>query len=92
MADTVKRVLISVRVQPRASRNEVTGQENGVWKIRIMAPPVEGKANKKLIEFMSERLGVSKSRIEIVKGETGRNKVVAIEGLERGEVSKRLQS
>ena len=81
---------IVVQVQSNASRNEVMGCADGVWKVKVSAPPVEGKANKKLIEFLSDCLGVSKSRISIVKGETSRNKVVAIEGLDGEEVRKRL--
>jgi len=83
---------ITVRVYPNASRNEVAGFTGDVLKVKIAAPPVDRKANKKLVDFLSECLNVSKSRLSIVKGETGRNKVIAIEGLDRAEVVKRLSS
>jgi uncharacterized protein len=92
MPAPVSQTKITVQVQPRASRNEVAGFIDGVLKVKIAAPPVEGKANKKLVEFLSECLGVSKSRLNIVKGEKGRNKVIAIEGLGWEEVVKRLSS
>ena len=81
---------ISLRIQPGAPKNAVAGVVNGVWKIRIAAPPVEGKANRALIEFLSEVLDIPKSSIAIVRGETGRDKVVAINGLTKEEVDKRL--
>ena len=81
---------ISLRIQPGAPKNEVAGFANGVWKIKITAPPVEGKANKELIEYLSEILDVAKSRITIVKGERGRDKVVSISGLTLEEAAKKL--
>lgn len=83
-------IRISFRIQPGAPKNAVAGLINGVWKIRIAAPPVEGKANRELIEFLSDVLDVPKSSIAIVKGETGRDKVVAIAGLSREEIDNRL--
>ena len=83
-------VRISLRIQPGAPKNAVAGLVNGVWKIRVTAPPVEGKANRELIEYLSDVLDVPKSNITIVKGETGRDKVVSIIGRTREEVEKRL--
>ena len=83
-------VRISLRVQPGASKNEVLGLANSIWKIRIAAPPVEGKANKELIEYLSEILDIAKSRIRVVKGEKGRDKVVSISGLTADEIAVRL--
>lgn len=81
---------IMVQVISSASRNQVVGLVNDILKVKIAAPPVEGKANKKLIEFLSDCLGISKSRLNIAKGETSRKKVVVIEGLDGEEVRKRL--
>ena len=86
-SDTVR---ISVRVHSNAVRNEVVGLTGGVWQIRVSAPPVKGKANKELIAFLSRLLGVSKSRIGIIRGHTARDKVIAINGLSREEIMKRL--
>jgi len=81
---------ISLRVYPNATRNELVGLADGVWRVKISAPPVKGKANKELIAFLSQLLGVSQSTLTILKGHTTRNKVVAIDGLSQEEVTKRL--
>jgi hypothetical protein len=81
---------ISVRVHPNAAKNEVVGVTNGVWQVRVSAPPVKGKANKELIAFLSRLLGVGKSRIAIIKGHTTRNKVITISGLSQEDIVKRL--
>jgi len=81
---------LSVKVIPNASRNEITDFTEGVLQLKVAAPPVKGKANKELTAFLSRTLGVSKSSISIVKGHTSRNKVIAIEGLSREEIMKRL--
>lgn len=71
-------VVLNVRVVPRASRNEVRGEMAGALKIRLQAPPVDGKANQALIDFLSDALNVPRSAIAIVSGGTGRNKRVAV--------------
>ncbi len=81
---------ISIKVQPNAGRNEVVGLTNGVWRIKIAAPPDKGKANKELVEFLSEILGQRKDHIEIIKGQTSHSKLVVIEGLTQAEVDARL--
>lgn len=79
-----------VRVQPRASGNEIAGREGDAIKVRLTAPPVDGKANKALIDFLAERLGVSKSALAIVAGQSARNKVIEVVGLSEAEVARRL--
>lgn len=70
---------LAVRVTPRASRNEIVDLlDDGTIKIRIAAPPAEGEANDALIEFLAEILGVAKSRLDIVAGATGRDKLIAV--------------
>jgi uncharacterized protein (TIGR00251 family) len=69
-----------VKVQPRASRDEIVGELDGALKIRITAPPVDGKANKHLISFLADIFGVSKSKVELVAGKTGRDKRFIIHG------------
>lgn len=71
-------LIFAVFVQPRASRNEVVGLHGDAVKIRLTAPPVEGKANKMCAAFLSKALGVPKSAVEIVAGQTGRTKQVKI--------------
>ena len=74
-------IKISIKVQPNSNRNEVVGVVNGVWKIKIAAPPDKGKANKELVDFLSELLDIKKDRINILRGQTSHNKIVEIEGL-----------
>ncbi|MFC1860408.1 DUF167 domain-containing protein [Chloroflexota bacterium] len=81
---------ISLRVYPKASRNEVVGFVGGVLRIKVSAPPTRGKANQELIAFLSRLLGVGKGSVNILKGYTTRNKVVAIDGLSREEVMNHL--
>ena len=81
---------LRLKVTPNASRSEISGFADGVLQVRIAAPPVKGKANKELTTFLSRALGVSKSSLAIVKGQTSRNKVIAIEGLSQEEIIKRL--
>jgi uncharacterized protein (TIGR00251 family) len=82
---------LTIRVTPRSSRNEVSGILNdGTVKIRLTAPPVDGKANDALVEFLAEVLEVPRSRIEIVAGQTGRDKLVSILDLDAQTVHERI--
>ena len=81
---------ITVQVQPNARRNEVVGFESGVLQVRIAAPPVKGKANRELIEFLGQLLTVSKSNITIEKGATSRSKTLAVKGLSEDQIAQRL--
>ena len=70
---------LAVRVTPRASRNEIVEMlDDGTIKVRIAAPPVDDEANTALIEFLSDILGVPKSRLDIVAGASGRDKLIAV--------------
>jgi uncharacterized protein len=89
---STKPTRLSIKVQPNAGRNEVIGLTNGVWKIKIAAPPEKGKANKELIEFLSDTLKLRKDRVTILKGETSHNKVVAIEDFTPAETSSALSA
>lgn len=81
---------IVVRVQPNASQNEVLRFEDGVWHIRVTAPPVKGKANYALIKFLSEILGISKGNLTIEKGATSKRKIIDIDGLTQNRVMEQL--
>lgn len=74
---------VSVRVVPRSSKEGVAGCEGGIVRIRLHAPPVEGKANEALVRFLAKALGVPKGRITLVAGERGRSKIVRVAGLTR---------
>ncbi len=82
---------IAVRVSPRASKNEISEiMKDGTIKIKLTTPPVDGKANQALIEFLSELLGIPPSKFEIVMGSTNRNKLIAIEGIDAEMLQKRI--
>src|SRR3989442_4514022 len=83
-------VTISIRVQPRASRNAVVGWTGDTLNIRLMAPPVEGAANAACLAFLADLLDLPHSHIEILKGAHARTKVVQITGLSQEEVYDRL--
>jgi len=74
---------VSVRVVPRSSKEGVAGLEGGVVRIRLNAPPVEGKANDALLRFIAKAVGVPRSRITLVTGERGRSKIVRVAGVTR---------
>ncbi|MFS4458532.1 DUF167 domain-containing protein [Bdellovibrio sp. HCB2-146] len=73
-------VRLHLFIQPKASKNEVIGPHNGEIKIKLTSPPVDGKANEGLIEFLSDIFDIPKRDITLVKGETNRHKVVEILG------------
>jgi uncharacterized protein len=75
------RVRFAVRVQPRASTNEIAGVHGDAVKIRLTAPPVDGAANAELIDFLSGIFAVRRQSIRIVGGETSRSKIVEIDGI-----------
>ena len=79
-------VTIEVQVQTKSSRDEIFGLQNGRFKVKVAAPPVDGKANERLIELIARALGVSKSSVKIVKGETSRIKILKIKGVNRDKL------
>ncbi len=80
-----------VYVQPRASRAEITGLHGDALRVRLTAPPVEGRANEALIALLAGHLGAPKSRLAIVGGATARLKSVEVEGMSPQEVERRFQ-
>jgi len=83
-------VLVSVHVTLRAPKDEVQGPQGGALRVRLHAAPVEGAANAALLALLARALGVPRSQMQIVKGWSSRNKVVAVRGLEISEVQRRL--
>ncbi len=82
---------LNLRVQPGAKRSEVVGVVGGVLRVRVTAPAQEGKANSALVELLAGLLGVPRGRVRILRGLTSRDKVIAVDGLDSEEVSKRLR-
>ena len=83
-------VRIAVRVQPRAKRTEVRGVRDGELVVAVTAPPADGAANAALVKYLTQRLAVAKSRIELVRGSKGRSKILYIRGLTGAGLAARL--
>ncbi len=73
-------IILKVYLQPKSSKNEIVGPYRDGIKVRITAPPIEGKANKALVRFLAKELGTSPSCIEIIKGHHSREKTLRISG------------
>src|SRR5438105_177320 len=83
-------VLIRVYVTPRSSGNKVVGTHSGEVKIALTAPPVDGAANKALVEFLAKLLGMPKGNVTVASGETSRHKTVRVQGVEQEDVRRKL--
>jgi len=83
---TAKGVRVSVRVQPRASTNEVVGIHGDALRVRLTAPPVDGAANNALIDLLRRTFGIPAGAITIVYGASSRTKVVELEGVTEDRV------
>jgi uncharacterized protein (TIGR00251 family) len=84
---------LTLRVTPRARKTGFAGVlEDGILRVRVAAPPVEGKANTELLSFLAKVLGVRKSRMEIVAGTRGLDKIVSVLDLSADEVHARIQA
>lgn len=81
---------LAVKAIPNAPRNEIVGWLGDALKIKIHAPPVEGRANAALCEFLADSLGLPRRAVTVVRGETSRQKLVRIEGLTLAEAKSRF--
>lgn len=88
--DKAGAVVLTIRVAPRASKDEIAGLHGDALKVRLCAPPVEGKANEALVRFLAKTLDIPARSVELVSGATGRNKLVRIHGLSAVAVKERL--
>ena len=89
--DGKKGAAIAVRVTTRASKNQIVGALNdGTVKIRVTAAPTEGQANDELVKFLSDVLDIPKSRIEIVAGATGRDKLISVLDMDAETLHKKI--
>ena len=79
-SETDKAVL-KVKVVPRASRSEIVGIQDGVLKVRLTSPPVDGAANDELVKLIAKRVGIARSNIELTSGLTSRNKTLRVHGI-----------
>jgi uncharacterized protein (TIGR00251 family) len=83
-------VLLAVKVQPRASKNEIGGALGEELRIKVTAPPVDAAANEALVRLVAERLDCPRGRVELIRGHTSRHKVLKLHGLEAGDVAAKL--
>lgn len=90
ISPTAGGVRLRLRVQPRASREELAGLAGDAIRIRLTAPPVDGAANEALVRFLASRLEVSRSAVELVGGRSGRSKLVEVTGISLAEAARRL--
>ena len=88
---TVGGSIVVCRVVPSASKSCVASINQGELKVRVAAPPVDGKANAELTRFLAKLFGVSKSSVQILKGETGKRKKLFVGGLGPEEILKKLE-
>ena len=83
-------VLLSIKLQPRASRNEIGEPLGEELKIKVTAPPVDSTANEALIKLLAEKLDCPRSKVELIRGQTARHKTLRIHGLTAAQVLERL--
>ena len=84
-------IVIKVKIGPSSSKNKIDGVYNNALKISITTPPVEGKANKECIAFLAKYFDVAKSKIEIISGETSKNKLIKIYDISKKEFLDKIE-
>jgi uncharacterized protein (TIGR00251 family) len=84
-------VVFAVKVAPGSSRTALAGLLDGALKVKVAAPAEKGKANRRLLEFLAEQLGVKKNALAIISGQTGTFKNIRFEGTDSGTLMKKLR-
>lgn len=84
--------LLNCRVTPSASRNEITGITGDAVRIKVTSPPIEGRANKAVIALLGKTFKIPKSRIVILKGDTGKLKKILLGGAKSGDVMEKIKT
>jgi len=84
-------IIVKVKIVPGSSKNKIIGVYNDSLKIAITAPPVEGKANKKCIAYLAKYFDVAKSKIEIISGQTSKNKLIKIYDISQKEFLEKIE-
>ena len=83
-------VLLSIKLQPRASTNEIGEPLGNELRVKVTAPPVDSAANEALIRFLAQKLGCARNRVELVRGQTSRHKVIKLHGMTGEGVAEKL--
>jgi uncharacterized protein (TIGR00251 family) len=89
--ESAKGIIFAIKVQPRARRNAITGAVGEALKLALTDPPVDGRANQAVIEFLAELFEIPRASVTIASGETSRNKMVRISGLSKHAVERKLE-
>ena len=90
LRETSGGTLLSVKLQPRASTNEIGAPLGDELKIKVTAPPVDAAANQALVEFLAEKLGCSRGKVELLRGHTSRHKTIMLHGFKAADALQRL--
>jgi uncharacterized protein (TIGR00251 family) len=90
ITDHAEGCVLPVRAQPGARRVGVQGEQGGALKVAVSAPPQDGRANQALVEALCEALGVRRSQVQLLSGQTSRDKRFLIRGLSRADLEKRV--
>ncbi len=85
-------VLLAIKLQPRASANEIGSAIGQELKIKVMAPPVDDAANEALVRLLADHFDCGRNRVELVRGHTSRHKLIKLLGLSEAAVTARLRS
>jgi len=83
-------VLLALKVQPRASRNEIAGPLGPQLKLKVMAPPVDSAANEAVVEFLAEHLGLPRRAVSLVRGQTSPHKTIRLDGISLADAARKL--
>ena len=86
LTDTPAGAVLTLRIIPRAHKNAIQGEHGDALKIRLCAPPVDGAANAALVEFLSDTFSLPRARVQLLSGQTSRNKRVLLVGIPASEV------
>jgi uncharacterized protein len=89
---TADGVLLAVKLQPRASRNEFCGPLGSELRVKVTAPPVDAAANEALVRLLADKLDCAKGRVELVRGHTSRHKVIKLHGFSLEAVCQLLET
>jgi len=90
--ETSDGTVLSVKLQPRASRNEIGAPLGDELKIKVTAPPVDAAANQALLELLAEKLDCPRGRVELIRGHTSRHKTILLHGFKPGDVLAKLSA
>ena len=90
LRETAGGTLLSIKLQPRASKNEIGEPLGDELKIKVTVPPVDAAANQALIELLAEKLGCSRGKVELIRGHTSRHKTIMLHGFKPEDVQKQL--